>query len=221
LGAVSAAAKAPFAEVAVAMHETPSDTCIVLHRGTKVRKCHTSRRDAFKSVNATPIARIENQRITMLTKEYRKRDLSREPQLKPDFEEKVALVKFYPGMDPAVLDLYTEKEYTGIVLEGTGLGHISKRCNDSIRKAVQKGTIVAMTSQCIWGRVNMNVYDSGRDLLALGVMPMEDLLPETALVKLMWVLGQTKDLDEVKSLLKTDMAGEFSSRSLAEKMTCE
>ena len=221
LGAVSAAAKAPFAEVVVAMHETPSDTCIVLHRGTKVRKCHTSRRDAFKSVNATPITRIENQSITMLTKEYRKRDLSRKLQLKPDFEEKVALVKFYPGMDPSILDLYTENEYRGIVLEGTGLGHISKDCNDTIRKAVKKGTVVAMTSQCIWGRVNMNVYDSGRDLLALGVMPMEDMLPETALVKLMWVLGQTKDLDEVKTLLKTDIAGELSPRTLAEKMTCK
>ena len=221
LGAVSAAAKAPFAEVVVAMHETPSDTHIALHKGTKVRKCHTSRRDAFKSVNASPIARIENQNITMLTQECQKRDSSRRLQLKPAFEDKVALVKFYPGMDPAILDLYAQKNYRGIVLEGTGLGHISKYCHDAIRKAVRQGIIVAMTSQCIWGRINMNVYDSGRDLQALGVIPLEDMLPETALVKLMWVLGQTKDLDEAKTLLKTNVAGELSPRTLPEKMSYE
>lgn len=221
LGAVLAAAKAPFAEVVVAMHETPSDTYIALHNGTKVRKCHTSRRDAFKSVNASPIARIENQNITMLTQECHKRDSSRRIQLKPAFEDKVALVKFYPGMDPAILDLYAQKNYRGIVLEGTGLGHISKYCHDAIRKAVRQGAIVAMTSQCIWGRINMNVYDSGRDLQALGVIPLEDMLPETALVKLMWVLGQTKDLDEAKTLLKTNVAGELSPRTLPEKMSYE
>jgi glutamyl-tRNA(Gln) amidotransferase subunit D len=221
LGAVLAAAKAPFAEVVVAMHETPSDTYIALHKGTKVRKCHTSRRDAFRSVNASPIARIENQNITMLTQECQKRDSSRRLQLKPAFEDKVALVKFYPGMDPAILDLYAQKNYRGIVLEGTGLGHISKYCHDAIRKAVRQGAIVAMTSQCIWGRINMNVYDSGRDLQALGVIPLEDMLPETALVKLMWVLGQTKDLDEAKTLLKTNVAGELSPRTLPEKMSYE
>ncbi len=221
LGAVLAAAKAPFAEVVVAMHETPSDTYIALHKGTKVRKCHTSRRDAFRSVNASPIARIENQNITMLTQECQKRDSSRRLQLKPAFEDKVALVKFYPGMDPAILDLYAQKNYRGIVLEGTGLGHISKYCHDAIRKAVRQGAVVAMTSQCIWGRINMNVYDSGRDLQALGVIPLEDMLPETALVKLMWVLGQTKDLDEAKTLLKTNVAGELSPRTLPEKMSYE
>ena len=221
LGAVLAAAKAPFAEVVVAMHETPSDTYIALHKGTKVRKCHTSRRDAFRSVNASPIARIENQNITMLTQECHKRDSSRRLQLKPAFEDKVALVKFYPGMDPAILDLYAQKNYRGIVLEGTGLGHISKYCHDAIRKAVRQGAIVAMTSQCIWGRINMNVYDSGRDLQGLGVIPLEDMLPETALVKLMWVLGQTKDLDEAKTLLKTNVAGELSPRTLPEKMSYE
>jgi len=221
LGAVSAAAKAPFAEVVVAMHETPSDNYIAFHRGTKVRKCHTSRRDAFKSVNATPIARVEENKIVMLTQDYQKRDPSRTLVLRPDFQEKVALIKFYPGMDPAIIHFYIEKKYKGMVIEGTGLGHISKACYEALRKAVGQGTIIAMTSQCIWGRVNMNVYDAGRDLQALGVIPLEDMLPETALVKLMWVLGQTEDSEEAKKLLKTNIAGEFSLRTLAEKMSCE
>jgi glutamyl-tRNA(Gln) amidotransferase subunit D len=216
IGAVAAAAKAPFAEVAVAMHETPSDDSIILHKGTKVRKCHTSRRDAFKSINATPIARIQNQKMTMLIEDYNKRDPSKKLVLKPEFDEKVALLKFYPGFNPAIIDWYAEHEYKGIVLEGTGLGHVSAYSFDAIKKATKRDMIVAMTSQCIWGRINMNVYDAGRDLQALGVIPMEDILPETAVVKLMWVFGQTENVEEAKKLLKADISGEFSPRTIAD-----
>jgi len=216
-GAVTTAAKAPFAEVAVAMHETTSDTSIVLHRGTKTRKCHTSRRDTFKSVNAHPMARVQNQKITMLTQEYQKRDSTRKLTLKPEFNEKVALVKFYPGMNPTIIDWYVEKGCRGIVLEGTGLGHVGSYACKAIRNAIEHNVVVGMTSQCIWGRVNMNVYGQGRDLLALGVIPLEDMLPETAIVKLMWIFGQIKDVREAKKLLKTNIAGEFSPRTLPEK----
>ncbi|MEM3581381.1 MAG: asparaginase domain-containing protein, partial [Candidatus Bathyarchaeia archaeon] len=202
-----------FAEVAVAMHETVSDTSIVLHRGTRVRKCHTSRRDAFKSVNAQPLARIEENRITMLTEDYQRRDPSRRLVVKPNFSNKVALVKFYPGMDPAIIDWYVDNGYKAIVLEGTGLGHVAKSLFQPIKRAVDKNVLVAMTSQCIWGRVNMNVYDTGRDLLALGVIPLEDMPAETATVKLMWIYGQTDNPNEAKQLLKTNIAGEFSTRT--------
>jgi len=215
IGAVTTAAKAPFAEVAVAMHETTSDTSIVLHRGTKVRKCHTSRRDAFKSVNTTPIARVQNQKITMPTEEYRKRDSTRKLALKTEFDEKVALIKFYPGMNLATIDWCVEKGYRGIILEGTGLGHVGSYIFKAIRDATEHNVIVGMTSQCIWGRVDMNVYDQGRDLLALGVIPLEDMLPETAAVKLMWIFGQTRDVEEAKKLLKTNIVGEISLRTLA------
>jgi len=218
-GAVTAAAKASFAEVALAMHETPSDKAIVLHRGTKVRKCHTSRRDTFKSINAEPLAKVENGKVIMLTQEYRKRDKSRKLVLKPNFEEKVALVKFYPSFNPDTIDYLVSKGYKGIVLEGTGLGHISHACLDPVRKAIEKGVIVAMTSQCIWGRVDMNVYDTGRDFLNAGVIPLEDMLSETALVKLMWTLGQTTKPEEAKNLLTINIAGEISSRTLSETDT--
>jgi len=218
VGAVTAASKAPFAEVVIAMHENVSDTAIALHRGTKVRKCHTSRRDAFKSINSTLLARVQDQKINMLTTNFRKRDSASKLVLKPKFDDKVALLKFYPGMDPAVIDWYVERGYKGLILEGTGLGHVRRLCFESLRNAVKHGIMVAMTSQCIWGRVNMNVYNSGRDLLALGVIPLDDMLPETALVKLMWILGQTADFEEVKSLLKTNIAGEFSPRTLPEKI---
>jgi glutamyl-tRNA(Gln) amidotransferase subunit D len=217
IGAVKAAANAPFGEVALAMHETVSDKTIIFHRGTKVRKCHTSRRDTFKSINTAPLARMKNGQIEMLIKNYRKRSSSQKLILKPNFNEKVALVKFYPGLDPNIIEWYVNEGYRGIILEGTGLGHVSKYCFSAIRNAIENNVIVAMTSQCIWGRLGMNVYDQGRDLLAIGVVPLEDMLPETALVKLMWVLGQTKDIAEAKSLLTTNVANEFSPRTQAEE----
>ena len=221
IGAVKAAGEAPFAEVGLAMHETISDTAIVVHRGTKVRKCHTSRRDTFKSINGFPIAKIKDLQVTMEADQYQRRDPKKKIVLKPNFCEKVALVKFYPGLDPAIIDFYVEKGVKGILLEGSGLGHVSKFCFEAVKNAVASGVLVALASQCIWGRVNMNVYDTGRDLLSFGVVPLDDMFPETGLVKLMWVLGQTQDLDEAKKLLKTNVAGEFSPRTLPQERIFE
>src|SRR5665647_581339 len=221
IGAVKAAGEAPFAEVGLAMHETVSDTAIIVHRGTKVRKCHTSRRDTFKSINGFPIAKVKDLQVTMQTNQYQHRDLKKNLILKPHFSEKAALVKFYPGLDPAIIDFYVEKDMKGILLEGSGLGHVSKFCFDAIKNAIDKGVVVGLSSQCIWGRVNMNVYDTGRDLLSFGVVPLDDMFPETGLVKLMWVLGQTNDVEEAKNLLKTNIAGEFSPRTLPQDKIIE
>ena len=171
IGAVKAAGEAPFAEVGLAMHETVSDIATIIHRGNKVRKCHTSRRDTFKSINGFPIAKVKDQQVIMLTNQYQKRDPSKKLILKPEFSEKVALIKFYPGLDPAIIDWYVGQGVKGILLEGSGLGHVSKYCFDSIKNAVAKDVMVALASQCIWGRVNMNVYDTGRDLLILRRYP--------------------------------------------------
>jgi glutamyl-tRNA(Gln) amidotransferase subunit D len=217
IGAVKAAGEGPFAEVGLAMHETVSDTAIIVHRGVKVRKCHTSRRDTFKSINGFPIAKVQNLQVTMSADAYQKRDPKRKLILKPKFSDKVALVKFYPGMDPAVIDFYVDQGFKGILLEGSGLGHVSKFCFDATKRAISKGVVVALASQCIWGRVNMNVYDTGRDLLGFGVVPLEDMFPETGLVKLMWVLGQTSDPKEAVKLLKTNIAGEYSPRTLPQE----
>ncbi|MDR0797598.1 MAG: Glu-tRNA(Gln) amidotransferase subunit GatD [Nitrososphaerota archaeon] len=217
IGAVRAASEAPFAEVGLAMHETISDSAIVVHRGVRVRKCHTSRRDAFKSINDFPIARVLDQKIIMQKDDYQHRDPTRQLVLKTNFCEKVALIKFYPGMDPSIIDYYVSQGFRGILLEGSGLGHVSIFCFEAIKNAIAKGVIVALSSQCIWGRVNIDIYDTGRDLLNFGVVPLDDMFPETGLVKLMWVLGQTSDLKESKRLLKTNIAGEFTSRSLPQE----
>jgi glutamyl-tRNA(Gln) amidotransferase subunit D len=214
VGAVRAAVSAPFAEVVIAMHETVSDTSIVFHRGTKARKCHTSRRDAFRSINVSPLARLEDDKIRILVKGYRKRDASRKLKLKPNFDDNVVLIKAYPDIDPKVIDWNVENGIRGIILEGTGLGHVGDYLFSAIRNAVKKDVVIGMTSQCLWGRLNMNVYDQGRDLLAIGVISLNDMLPETAYVKLRWILGQTTDSKEAKRLLRENIAYEYSARTL-------
>ena len=106
-----------------------------------------------------------------------------------------------------------DAEYKGIVIEGTGLGHTPDTLQQSIKKAIDTGLIVAMTSQCIFGRTDMDVYRSGVELLDLGVVSCEDMLPETALVKLMWALANSKDSETAKELLLTPIAGEIDMRS--------
>jgi glutamyl-tRNA(Gln) amidotransferase subunit D len=214
VAAVRAAVSAPFAEVVIAMHETVSDTSILFHRGTKARKCHTSRRDAFKSINASPLARLENNEIKMLTEAYKKRNSSRKTKLKANFEEKVALIKAHPDLNPEIIDWYVSNGIKGIVLEGTGLGHVGDYLFSAIKNAIEKDVVVCMTSQCFWGRLNMNVYDQGRDLLSLGVISLDDILPETAFVKLRWILSQTRNIEEIKKLLMKNISNEYSARTL-------
>ncbi len=213
MGAVAAAASAPFAEVGVAMHEGSSDDVVSIHRGTMVRKCHTSHRGAFRSINAKPLARVIDGKVTMLTPSFRPRDPHRSLKLKSNFNEKVSLIKVYPGLSPTVFEWLMDQGYLGVVIEGTGLGHIGRGCFKAIEEAVGRGIVVAMTSQCLWGRVGMTVYEAGRDLLRLGVVPLGVMLPETALVKMMWAFGQTTDAEGVKGLILTDIAGEINPRT--------
>lgn len=198
------------AEVLVLMHETISDTTSAVHRGTRVRKMHTSRRDAFQSINEGPVARMDIEgRVEMLSP-YRKKSNSK-VKVRKGMEPAVCLVQFYPGMSPSAFDSYLSA-HRGAVIAGTGLGHVSKELVEVIGRHIKRGTPVVMTSQCLSGRVNLNVYDTGRDLLSAGVIPGEDMLPETALVKLMWALGNAKDGEEVRELMLVNLRGEMAER---------
>ena len=190
------------------------DSYALVHRGTKVRKMHTSRRDAFQSINDLPIAKVfpNEKRIEIIGRILFKRDRDLEPVLENHFDEKVILIKTFPGIVSDIIDYVIDKGYHGIVLEGTGLGHIPNKLIPSIERAVDSGIPVVMTSQCLFGRINMHVYSTGRKLLAAGVIPGEDMLPETAYVKLSWVLGKTRDLREVRKLMLTNIAGEINPR---------
>jgi glutamyl-tRNA(Gln) amidotransferase subunit D len=209
LAAAKVASASDIGEVVVVMHGDISDTFNYIHRGTKVRKFHTSRRDAFKSVNETPIGVIEKGEIK-LQKKYRKKKTGKvvvDNKMNPD----VAMVYTYPGMKPE--DIPDRK---GIILIGTGLGHNPEKIIPRLTELKKKGTILVMTSQCLYGRLNMNVYSKGRDLLKIGVIPLEDMLPETAYVKLMWALAHGKNVKEVEKIMKENIAGEISSRTKTE-----
>ncbi|HME19538.1 MAG TPA: Glu-tRNA(Gln) amidotransferase subunit GatD [Nitrososphaerales archaeon] len=211
LGGVSVAGAAPFAGVYVAMHLDESDELIALHRGTRVRKNHTSRRDAFVSVGVPTAAVWGRDGLQFVDQGLPARGGS---GFRPrtEFQEKVALLKFYPSMPASMIKSAEEAGFRGIVIEGTGLGHTSKECIGALRSFIKGGGLAFMTSQCINGRVDMNVYENGRDLLQAGVDPLEDMLSETALVKAMWALGNSASAEEAKRLMKEDVAGETTQR---------
>jgi glutamyl-tRNA(Gln) amidotransferase subunit D len=212
VGVVTAAAKAPFSEVVIGLHETTSDTNIAFHRGTKVRKCHTSARYAFQSINLDPLARYVDGKVEIILDNYRSRN-DGEVEVKNRFEEKVSLIKFYPNFNPDIIEWLIDDGYKGIILEGTGLGHVSDVCYDVLERAKKEDVVIGMTSQCIWGRVNMNVYNMGRNLMMRGIIPLDDMLPETSYVKLSWCLGQTDNPEDVRKLMKANLVGEYNLRT--------
>jgi len=203
----ASAALSDLGEVAVVMHASTSDDRCAVHRATKVRKMHTSRRDAFASIGMPPLGYVDYPSLAVRLGDDAVRRRSGEAVLHDAVEEKVGLLSFYPGM-PA--DLLSQFEgYRGLVLAGTGLGHVSTASIGGLRDLIGGGCHVVMTSQCLHGRVCDRVYDTGRDLLALGVIEGEDMLPEVALVKLMWVLGRHDDPGEVARLVRTNLRGEI------------
>ncbi|MFP3299370.1 MAG: Glu-tRNA(Gln) amidotransferase subunit GatD [Thermocladium sp.] len=210
--AVLASIKAPFAESIIAMHSTSSDGEIALHRGVRARKMHSSRRDAFLSINSSPLGliNIDKKEIKVLASSFKARG---EVRYEAGFDDMVALVKYYPGMKGEVIDYLVDKGYHGIVVEGTGFGHVSESVRDSIGRAIDMKIPVVITTQTIYGRVNLNVYRRGVELSKLGVIPGGDMHPETAYAKLSWVLHKTKDMGEVRKLMISPLAFELSNRT--------
>jgi glutamyl-tRNA(Gln) amidotransferase subunit D len=210
--AVAVAAQTRLGEVVVVMHGETGDTGCAIHRGTRVRKMHTSRRDAFESVNAKPLGLVSfdggSARVTM-TEPHREAGAG-PVRVDDAMNERVAMIQSYPGLWP---DHIESVVLDGVVLVGTGLGHVAKRTFPAMEKLQREGKFVFMASQCLHGRVNMNVYSTGRDLQRLGVIPCEDMLPEVAYVKAMWALAHGSTREEIVRLFTTPIAGEISERS--------
>lgn len=210
-------AKSDIAEVAVVMHGTTEDNFCFVNRGTKVRKLHSSRRDAFRPVNELPFGRMwKDGTLEVLNKNFNKRS-DEKVIADTKFEEKVALIKFFPGADPDILKYFISKGYKGIIIEATGLGQVAtnpvaknKSWLPAIKAAINKKVFIGFSSQTIYGKVDPYVYSSARVLQDAGVVFLEDMLSETALVKLGWVLGHTTKQDEVKKFMLLNIAGEIN-----------
>ena len=192
------------AEVALIGHENTNDKTCLAMPGTRVRKMHTSRRDAFKIVNAEPIARINKNRVEIL-KTFNARN-NNKIKLDTKYNDKVALITVYRGQNPSIIEYYEQQNYKGIILEVTGLGQVpgkqsGKNWLPKIKKAIDNGMTICATPQTIYGKLNPNVYSSGRDLQKTGIIFLEDMLSETALVKLGWVLGH-KNWNPKEKMLK-------------------
>ncbi len=203
-------ATADFGEVVAVMHAETSDSYDWIHRGTKVRKMHSSRRDAFRSMNATPLGTVRPEGPVEFTEPVQPR--AKGPvKVDSRLDLDVALIHFFPGMKPAALENCL-KEAHGVVLAGTGLGHTAHDLIPAVHRATRDGIPIVMTTQTLQGRVSMRVYDTGRDLIKAGVISGEDMLPEVAYVKLMWVLGHTREPADVAKAMGTNLAGELNPR---------
>jgi glutamyl-tRNA(Gln) amidotransferase subunit D len=209
---VKTAAESDIAEVMVCMFGPTSDTYGLLHRGTRVRKMHSSYRSTFRTIGDIPIAMVSREKITPLRQDYKRRRTDRTVKIDTSFDERVSIVYYYPNMKPDIIDSLIDNGYRGIVIAGTGLGHVNKPLYPALARCREKGIAVYMTVQTLWGYVQMYVYDTGRDMMELGVIPAANMLPEVAYVKLAWALGRTADLEEVRRIMLTPVAGEITER---------
>jgi glutamyl-tRNA(Gln) amidotransferase subunit D len=207
--AVRLARQEGLGEVVVLMHAGLSDDRFAIHRGTRVRKMHSSRRDAFQSRNAPPIGFVGLDSISW-------NEPARPPSVSGwtvdgPLSTEAGLLWFYPGLTPERAAGFVEG-LRGVVLAGTGLGHFGSTHFPWIEAAVRRGTVVVMTTQCLEGLADPFVYSTGRELLRAGVLYVDDLLPETAYTKLLWALGRVSEPEEVRALMRRDCVGEFVHR---------
>jgi glutamyl-tRNA(Gln) amidotransferase subunit D len=219
MGASIAASRLDAAVVAIAMHGSSSDEFVTLIRGTRARKMHTSRRDAFRTINAPEIGRVWiDGRIEMTSSSFKARSTDR-PWDDAVFENKTTILKTFPGADPESLDFLVDRDYRGVIIEGTGLGHVPTSTEDTkkswvpvVERAVQEDMIVCITSQCINGRTDPFVYKNGRILLNAGAVYLGDMLTEVGYVKLGWLLGHNFDTTSVKAMMTHNFSGELGER---------
>jgi len=212
MNACRTAATSDIAEVMVCMFGPTSDQYGLLHRGTRVRKMHSSYRSTFRTNGDIPRARVDAEGVKPFRQDYnRRRDVQR-VDLRACFDDRVSIVYYYPNMKPDIIDSLVENGYRGIIIAGTGLGHVNKPLYPALDRARAAGVHVYMTVQTMWGYVQMYVYETGREIMGLGVVPAANMLPEVAYVKLGWALGQTEDHDEVQRLMLTPVRGEITDR---------
>ena len=213
IAATWTAANGPIAEVMVCMFGPTSDKYNLLHRGTRVRKMHSSTRSTFRTIGDIPLAMVQDGTFTPLHDSWQPRRADREVTVQARYDERATLLYYYPGMLPDVLDAVVEKGYRGVVIAGTGLGHVNRKIYPALERARDAGVQMYMTLQTLWGFVQMQVYETGREILQLGVVPLANMMPEVAFIKLGWALGvHPDDPDAVRTLMTTPLAGDMTER---------
>ena len=199
-----------FGEVGIAMHGNLSDESISMHRAVRSRKMHTSRRDAFRSIGESEVGTY-SQGSVRLTLPYRRTGVKND--IKPKLDPSVSMIYFYPSLSVEDFEGMIAKK-KAVIIMGTGLGHVSHSLIPSITRATKEGTKILMTSQCLYGSVNLNVYSTGRDLVRAGIIPLRNMLPEVALVKAMYVLGNYAE-EQFEEMMKENLRGEIIEREQA------
>ena len=209
---VKTAADCDIAEVMVCMFGPTSDEYGLLHRGTRVRKMHSSYRSTFRTLSDIPLAMVDREKFSYLRSDYKRRRNDRTVDVKAVFDDRVGILYYYPNMKADMMDMMVDNGYKGIVIAGTGLGHVNKPLYPALQRAKDAGVAVYMTVQTLWGYAQMYVYETGREMMELGVVPLQNMLPEVAYIKLGWALGQTDDLDTVREIMLESINGEITTR---------
>jgi glutamyl-tRNA(Gln) amidotransferase subunit D len=201
-----------FAEVVVCMHGGTSDSYNLIHRATRCRKMHSSRRDTFRTLDDIPLGKIDEKKVTWFKDDVRPRCPAEDFILDTKMDQRVGMLYSYPGMNPDILDSMVDRGYHGIVIIGTGLGHVGTDMFPPLERCQDEEIPVVLVVEPLFGYVHLRVYETGRDMLARGVIEGGNMLPSSAYTKLIWVLGHTRHIEEVKKLMQTNMAGEITAR---------
>ena len=200
--------------VAVCMHGPLTKNTCIIHKGTRVRKNHTSRRDAFTSINDEALSIIDRETHKVLTKPPKTQPEPRLETLNEDL--RIGWIKTHPHMTSKDFKHHQDKD--AVLIEGTGLGHTPLSAHKENNKIFEEIKLltqnmpVVMTSQTINGRVNMNVYTNGRNLKNTGILGHQlDITPSTAYMKIAWLLSNHQE--NFKALYKANVTGELSPTS--------
>jgi glutamyl-tRNA(Gln) amidotransferase subunit D len=212
LYAATLAGRENFAEVVVCMHGGTSDSYNLVHRATRCRKMHSSRRDTFRTLDDIPLGKIDDSGVTWFKDDVRPRGRVEDFYLDTKIDTRVGMLYSYPGMSPDILDSMVDHGYHGIVIIGTGLGHVGTDMFPALERCQEEEIPVVLVVEPLFGYIQLRVYETGRDMLARGVIEGANMLPSAAYTKLIWVLGHTRNIEEVKRLMQTDVAGEITSR---------
>jgi len=173
---------------------------------------HSSRRDTFRTLDDIPLGKIDETGVTWFKDDVRSRAPKEAFLLDTKMDQRVGMLYSYPGMNPDILHSMVDKDYHGIVIIGTGLGHVGTDMFPPLERCQEEEIPVVLVVEPLFGYIQLRVYETGRDMLARGVIEGGNMLPSAAYTKLIWVLGHTRNIEEVKRLMQTNITGEITAR---------